>query len=150
MDYLGPVLVVYVDARCSEQSFERQLTELAGAIDERDGRAGVLYDVPSMRTLDARRRRAFTAMFEAHEERLAQTTAAYVLVTSSPVARGILRAMFWVAPPPYPHRVVSTTREGFAYLASEMPGLQGDLLEREYATLLRRHSVCLRDHRLTG
>lgn len=141
MDHIGPVLVVYTDARCSDESFDRQVKELGRAIDERQWRVGVLYDVPHVRSLEAKRRKQIADMLHARREQLGKTTAAYALVTSSSIVRGMIRAVFWVAPPPYPYQVAATAREGMDYIASHMPGLRGDILAQEYATLLKTYSV---------
>jgi hypothetical protein len=144
MGHIGPVLVVYCDARISDGSFDRQCVELARAIDLRQGRVGVLYDVPSVRSMDARRRRRLAELLDARRERLALTTAAFALVTSSPVVRGMLRAVFWLAPPPYPHVVTSTPREGFDFVAGRLACDAPSILDQKYADLLRRHDVRMR------
>jgi hypothetical protein len=144
MDHLGPIMVVYQDARLDDAGSEVHFTELARAIDERreqNVQVGVLYDVPTISTLTPARRKQLIAMLEARRDVLAKTTAAYVMATTSMAARGVLRAMFWLSPPPYPYSITATTLEGFRYIAGRLPGVDADALEREYTALLAANGI---------
>lgn len=66
----------------------------------------------------AEQRRQVAELLEARKERLREITAGYVMVTPSAIVRGLLTAVFWVAPPPYENRVVATPDEGFRWLAT--------------------------------
>jgi hypothetical protein len=159
MDHLGPVMVVYQDARLDDPGNDVHLTELARAIDERRNgtvRVGVLYDVPSIRIITPERRKQLTAMLDSRRDVLQKTTAAYVMATTSMAARGVLRGIFWLTPPPYPYSIAATPLEGFRYIATRVAGVDADALARDYAALLAAHGIRrerareprLRPHRL--
>ncbi len=61
-------------------------------------------------------------LLDARKAKLSRITAGYVLVTSSQLVRGLLTAVFWFAPPPYPWHIATSARDGFAWLAGKLPG----------------------------
>jgi hypothetical protein len=140
MAQIGRVLIVYSSADATPQSQRRHLDELARAIDARITPVGVLYDVPSTRALDAMDRKEAAALLKAREEKLRRLTTAYAMATPSMLARGILNAVFWLAPPPYIYSVVATVTEGLNYLAAHTEGVSPRLVEEEYRWLLERHA----------
>jgi hypothetical protein len=62
------------------------------------------------------------------------------MASPSVLARGILNAVFWLAPPPYKYSVVSTVTEGLNYLAAHTEGVSPRLVEEEYRWLHERHA----------
>lgn len=144
MLHIGPVMVVYQDARLDEAGNEIHLKELARAIDERrdqEAQVGVLYDVPSVRILSPERQKQLVAMLEERRDVLSKTTAAYAFATTSMAARGVLRALFWLTPPPYPYSITATPQDGFRYIAKRLPGVDADAVTREYAAFLKSNGV---------
>jgi hypothetical protein len=120
------VLLSYVDQRITPESFKRHLSALANDIDEwpvQTGLRGVLYESPAPAAMSADQRRQLADVLDARKAKLQSITAGYVMVTPSAVVRGILTAVFWIAPPPYPYRVVATPDEGFQWLATQCPWL---------------------------
>ena len=85
-------------------------------------------------------RREAAALLKAREEKLRKTTTAFALATPSMLARGILNAVFWLAPPPYIYAVVPTVTEGLNYLALHTEGVNPRLVEEEYRWLLERNA----------
>jgi hypothetical protein len=132
------------------QSQRRHLDELARAIDARITPVGVLYDVPSTRAFDAMDRKEAAALLKAREAKLRKLTTAYAMATPSVLARGILNAVFWLAPPPYIYSVVSTVTEGLNYLASHTEGVSPRLVEEEYRWLLERNAKIIGPRRSQG
>ena len=140
MAYVGPVMGVYLGA-LTDASWARHLTELRRAIDgRRPGvRVGVLYHLPGVNTADAKRRKEAADFLDSRREDLRASTAAYALATPSPIVRGVLRAIYWLSPPPYPYAIVATPREGLAYIATKLDGVVVDRSEREWDRILRAH-----------
>ena len=140
MAYVGPVMGVYLGA-LTDASWARHLTELRRAIDgRRPGvRVGVLYHLPGVNTADAKRRKEAADFLESRREDLRASTAAYALATPSLIVRGVLRAIYWLSPPPYPYAIVATPREGFAYIATKLDDVMVDRSEREWDRALRAH-----------
>lgn len=99
---------------------------------------GLLYDVPRPGIITASRRAAVAQILNEYRDRLAESTAAYALVTPSRVVRGMLAAIFSMAPPPYAHRIVRSVGPGFEFLAERHPGLDAELLTREYLAIKPR------------
>jgi hypothetical protein len=130
---IGDVMFVHMGVQ-SEAVFERHLVELAAAIDGRNDttRVGVIYDIPTPLETDAKRRQRSARVLEERKEKLAKTTAGFALVTPSTIVRGTLRAVFWLAPPPYEWSVVGTVGEGLSFLATKL-ALDPKALEAEYA-----------------
>ena len=130
--------VVYMDPTVSNASFDRYLQALARDFAEL-GRSkvlrGVLYDVPRPGVITANRRAQVAKVLNEFREPLADATAAYAMVTPSRVVRGILAAIFWIAPPPYAHRIVRTVRLGFDFIEERLPGTDAEALTGEYNAL---------------
>jgi hypothetical protein len=139
MVHLGRVLIVHINADITAQGQRRHLDELARAIDMRTSPVGVLYDVPTAKSFGAMDRKEGAAVLKAREEKLRRQTTAYAMATPSMLARGILNAVFWLAPPPYRYAVVSTVTEGLNFLATYTEGMSPRLVEEEYRWLLERH-----------
>jgi hypothetical protein len=134
------VMFVYSDDTMTEASFARHLRELAEAIDSRDEstRIGVIYDAPKPFDTDAKRRQRSAQVLDARRAKLARTTAAFALATPSPIVRGTLRAVFWVAPPPYPWEITDNVRSGLQFVAKHMTlDVEGCLAR--YQRLKQRH-----------
>jgi hypothetical protein len=146
MAYVGPVMVVATEREISDAVFDRQMHELEVAFDciakHWDPRSGVpggsLWEVVGTNA-DATRRKRIGALLDRRRTLLAETTAGFVLATASPLVRGILRAVFWLAPPPYPYAVTADARQGFAFLSTKLPGLDPIAAHADYERLRRHH-----------
>lgn len=132
---IGDVMFVYMGTQ-SEAVFERHLRELAAAIDSRSDttKVGVIYDIPTPLETDAKRRQRSARLLDERRDKLSKTTSGFALVTPSTLVRGTLRAVFWLAPPPYEWSVVGTVPEGLRFLATKMSLNVADL-EANYVRL---------------
>ena len=128
------IVATYMDARVDDASYARFLFALAEDIDgsSLQQRRGVLYEVPEPGVVGADRRKALGLLLDARRERLGRITAGYVLVTPSAIARGVLTAVFWLAPPPYETHVNATLRDAFVWLAQRVPQLNAAESEHTY------------------
>jgi hypothetical protein len=135
---IDDVMFVRMSAGLDAEVHQRHLDELARAIDLRttEQRIGVVYDAPSL-DVDARRRQQSAAVLDARREKLELTTAGFALVTPSAVTRGGLRAVFWLAPPPYPWTVTDTVEAALGWLAPRLPSLDVDSVSRRYRAAVR-------------
>ena len=52
-----------------------------------------------------------------HHDELRRASLGVALVMTSPLARGILKAVLWMQPMPQPHKVCSTVEEALAWVA---------------------------------
>ncbi len=138
------VRVMHMNERISDADFHRYLQLMQADIDGRsEGDAmGVLYHVPDA-AITQERRIALAKALKSREDKLHKITAIYVLVTSSFLVRGVVRAIWWLAPPAYPCAVASTTQEGFALLAARVPGADATELDRSFQALLAEHAWLL-------
>jgi hypothetical protein len=128
------VQAVYMDASVDDASFARYVKALAREIaNAPDGeRRGIFYETPDPGTVTAARRRQVAGVLIRERDKLARVTAGYVLVTPSMFARGVVTAVFWIAPPPYEHHVVATSAEGFAWLSTRLPELNASACDEVY------------------
>lgn len=145
MAYVDRVLVVFIGRELDQPSFTRHLEMLARDIDTRplDAKVAVLYDCPVAAVISARQRKELAEMLEKRRLRLQLTTAVYAMATSSAIARGLLRGVFWLSPPPYPHHVVDTSIEAFRAFRQYLPDIDPDACERAYRKLLADHARAL-------
>lgn len=131
------MLFVHAGVHVTDAVYARYLAEMARSIDERDlgNRVGVVYDALGGVDVDARRRQQLAGILASRRAKMAATTAAFALVTDSAVMRGVLRAVFWLAPPPYPWAVASNLRSGLEYTRAEAPRAEVDRILRAYQRL---------------
>jgi len=126
--------VAYVHGRMTEQSFEHFLAEACRSIDEcrDDEQIAMFLEVREPALMDSRWRKRMAQALKARADKLARTRPAYAMVTPSLVVRSALTVLHWMAPPPYPHTVVGSLEEGFAFLARHISGADAEALQAEY------------------
>lgn len=125
MGYAGPLELVYMDDRLTDASFDRYVAALARDIDARSLNANVAiyYHVTAPELISSRRRQQIGSVLAARKEKTAVCTAGYAAYTPTMIGRGVLTAVFWLAPPPYPHKVCANADEAMRFLASRRPDL---------------------------
>ncbi|MFO0694094.1 MAG: hypothetical protein U0230_11100 [Polyangiales bacterium] len=144
--YVGPVVVVRIEEWVPPSSVDRYMDEFVRGIDIRrpDTRAAALYDVPTWTGATSMRRRQWARLLAEREDVLRRTTKAWALRTESPLVRGMLKAIHWIQPPPYPHAVVGTHREAFEFIHRYMPEVDPGTYTERYHELLRKNADRLR------
>jgi hypothetical protein len=140
MGYVGSVMVIRIGSSLSAATFDRYLREWARSVDARPPSASVfaMYDIPEWPGMTALQRKQWGAMLKSREEVLRRTTSGMVLASPSRLTRGAARAIFWLAPPPYPYAVVDTPGAAFAYIA-ERGGPAPGAAALAYDAFVRRH-----------
>jgi len=133
-DRIGSVDIAFVHGSMTEASFEHFLAEACRSIDEcpDDAPVAMFLEVLEPALMDGRWRKRLAKELKDRTEKLARTRSAYAMVTSSLVVRSSLRVLQWAAPPPYPHTVVATVQEAFAFIARHVPGLDAREVQLDY------------------
>jgi hypothetical protein len=121
---IGKVRVTCFTKVLDEPNFAKYCSTLARHLDELpvDRAWGVLHEVVGRGDMNAKRRKTLGEVLSSRREKLARINSGFVMVTSSSVMRGILTAVFWFAPPPYPWLIAPTARDGLRWLATKTPG----------------------------
>jgi hypothetical protein len=142
MAYVDRVMAIRIGAAFGQPAFERYLHEWERSVEARPPGAGVfaMYDIPVWPGLTAVQRKAWAAMLQKHEETLRRTTRGMALAAQSALTRGASRAVFWLAPPPYPYAVVDTTRAAFDSIA-QRGGPPAAAAHEEYEAIVRQRWV---------
>jgi len=117
-DYIGPFQVVRIDGRMTEQTFQAYLDVMGEELRHRshDKKVCVFYHIAELAAMDSKRRQALAGVLAEHEAKIRRTTTAFAYAARSGFARGVLTALFWLAPPPYPYRITGSPQEGFGFL----------------------------------
>ncbi|MFM2419911.1 MAG: hypothetical protein RL385_4634 [Pseudomonadota bacterium] len=125
MAYVERVVVVRIDADITDASLGRFLDEWPRGIDIRttQSRCAALYDLPAWSGATALMRRRMAELLHSWLGMLSATTKAWALVTQSPLVSGMVQAIHWVQPPPYPHCVTHSAVEGFEFIQQHLPEL---------------------------
>jgi hypothetical protein len=120
MGYVDSVLVIRIGVGLTAGNFARYIKEWSRSVDARPANASVfaMYDLPEWPGMTAVQRKEWGAMLKSREATLRQTTRGMVLASPSVLTRGAARAIFWLAPPPYPYAVVDTPGAAFAHIAN--------------------------------
>lgn len=109
------VVVRWPDGPITDEAIERYLRVAIGHM--KRGRHFVLHLTVRVAGLDARQRRTFAEHIELHRSTLKAKVGGAAIVVDSAIARGVITAVNWIAPPPFPQRVFATEGEAEAYLA---------------------------------
>ncbi len=146
LDRIESIEVCFMDGRLDADSFDLYLNSLGAYIDarERDHRVGVFYEVSSSPTLiDMERSKRIAKVMADRRDHLRDTVYAFVLVTQSKFIRGSLKAVFWLAPPPFPNAVEETVEDAFEFLSRYIPAMDPQRSLREYRELRARYEPLL-------
>src|SRR5690606_39690 len=108
-----------------------------------------LYEVHGQPDFGLTYRRALAAVLKRHEGKLSGS-AGVALVTSSRIARGLLTATFWLAPPRYPAFMTDSLDDGMLWLSGQAQCGDARAWTREYEHLKREHLERTRPRRLGG
>jgi hypothetical protein len=138
MAYIENVVVVRIDPDVNERSLQRFLDEWPRGIDIRspDARSAALYDLPAWSGATALMRRRMAELLRSRLGILSATTKAWALVTQSPMVSGMVQAIHWVQPPPYPHCVTYSAAQGFEFIHQHLPELNVSRCLARYVSLL--------------
>ena len=149
MAKVGVVSFIHISSALDEEGERVHAEELARMIDTRpvDVRVAVVYDVPESMGISALARSGIAKLLNERKEKLARTTAAYALATPSTFVRGMLQAVFWIAPPPYPHRMVASMAEALDFIALHVPHVSPAHALAEYEATLARHEAVVKPGR---
>lgn len=96
------------------QAYVDHIGRIDAAWAGRDGAAVLIVDSGVPPPSSAWRRRIADA-----SARL-ESRPVFALVTSSPLIRGVVTAINWIRPPSYPHAVVATPEEAFAWAEQQL------------------------------
>ncbi len=134
LTWIDGVETVYMDERMTEASFDQYLVVIEELMRTASMPRPVLYEVTAPSVMNASARRRLSNLLNKYRTNIGKNTIAYALVTPSTAVRGVLTALFWVSPPPYPYKVCATTREAFEWLAGRTPELDSMGTDSRYAT----------------
>jgi hypothetical protein len=138
MGYVGSVLVIRIGADLGPAGFARYIREWTRSVDARPAGASVfaMYDIAEWPGMTAVQRKEWGAMLKSREDVLRKTTLGMILASPSKITRGAARAIFWLAPPPYPYAVVDTPRAALEHIATT-GGPPGEIAVPAYNALVK-------------
>jgi hypothetical protein len=79
-----------------------------------------IVDARGGQSMEAKHRRQITDWIKANAAELRLNRLGAAFVSDSVVVRGILTALYWVAPPPYPYQIFKTMNEALAWSHARM------------------------------
>jgi hypothetical protein len=107
-------------AKLSEEEIDHCLHELDDQLDRRSPYV-LLFDLTHSATPNALQRQKLANHVRVNTPKIRRWVRGVGVVLSSPLTRGIVTALFWVAPPPVPHRIFATRAEADAWAESLTP-----------------------------
>jgi hypothetical protein len=140
MGYIGPIMVVRLGGLLAASGLARYFAEWKRGVDARPGDAAVfaMYDLPEWPGMTAVQRKEWAGMLKSREDALRKTTRGMLLASPSVLTRGAARAIFWLAPPPYPYTVVATPGAAFDSIA-ELGGPPAGAALLAYDAFVKKH-----------
>jgi hypothetical protein len=141
MTTVDNVVFMHLDGGMPDASYALYLRALEASLGHRsrDGRVAVVYDIPTFSGLRAMSARAAGDVFNRYRETLRETTACFVLVSPSLLARVAVETVFAVSRLPFPKRTLPSLGSALAYAATFLPEIDPRSVERRIADELGRH-----------
>ena len=136
------LVVTYMDRHLTPEGFNSYLRWLDQDIAEwpDDVPRVVFNDFPSPATFGSAYRKGLAEVLNRHRDKLSRITAGYAMATPSRVIRGLLSAIFWLAPPGYPTEVTDGPERAILWLSGKLPTTDGRLWVTAYLELREAHS----------
>ncbi|HJL18674.1 MAG TPA: hypothetical protein RMH99_23635 [Sandaracinaceae bacterium LLY-WYZ-13_1] len=114
-----PLVRIRYDGIVSDEEFARHL-EAYGALVERGARYGVLFDATTAGRPPATQRRMMAEFMRRRRDELARRCVGGAFVITSPLIRGAMTAILWVAPMPFQHVIVSSAAEAEGWVRGRL------------------------------
>src|SRR5271155_3283679 len=106
----GRVVWAVPSSKISDEEIDRVLGQLEAELD-RETPYVLIFDLTGSGTPNALQRQKLTNHVRANTVRIRQWVRGVGVVLTSPLTRGMVTAIFWVAPPPVPYRLFATRAE---------------------------------------
>ncbi len=106
-DLEWPLLIIKASGESSDRDLDRYIATLSEAL-SRCERHVVVVDASEGQNLKSTHRKRVAAWNQANEPALKKYRAGLVLVTESAVLRGLITAVYWLFPPPFPYRTADS------------------------------------------
>lgn len=139
LTWIDGVEVVFMDERLTPGSLSAYLDLIEELMRTATTARSCLYQVLAPSAFDARARSRLAGLFNKYKAGISKNTLGFALVTPSAPVRGILTALHWISPPPYPDKVFSDLPSAGRWLVQWQPGLQPDVLLTRFELLKARH-----------
>lgn len=121
----GGIVWVFPPSKPTEEQLDRVLADLS--VELRRGSPYVLlFDLTRAEMPNAMQRQKLTAHIRDNAPRIKRWIRGVGVVLASPVVRGVVTAIFWVAPPEAPYRFFATRVEAADWASSlleKVPGI---------------------------
>lgn len=114
-DRYWPIIVFRFSGQITMEELERYLTWQDAMVARRLPNASLVV-TENLRMWEMPLLRRQAAWLKEHEPLLRKYSLGVALVITSPVVRGMLKALMWMQPMPQPHIVCGTTEEGLRWL----------------------------------
>jgi hypothetical protein len=140
------VVFLHLDGGMPDASYALYLRALEASLGHRsrDARVAVVYDIPTFSGLRAMSARAAGDLFNRYRETLRETTACFVLISPSLIARVAAETVFAVSRLSFPKRTLPTLGSALAFAATVLPEIEPRSVERRIEDELGKHRRRLR------
>ena len=108
-----PIIVINALGDSSDDDLQRYLRALQRALNRCESHV-VMIDARGGKSLKGTHRKLVADWNKAHEGELREFRKGLVLVTESTVLRGMITAIYWIFPAPFPYHPVADFDEGWA------------------------------------
>jgi hypothetical protein len=118
-DRYWPIVVFRFAGELSLAELDDYLAKMELLLD-RPGRSGGLVLHEKVRAWDSAMVRRQAAWMKANADRIREKSLGVALVVTSPLLRGLLRAILWIQPMPQAHRVFADIPSALAWLSERL------------------------------
>ncbi len=117
------MVIAYFSGKHSNAEVQEFLDESTRLIGKREPYA-IVMDMSKMSAASAEQRKMAADWTAQHNDSLRKYTVAQAYVVNSTFVRGLLTAIYWMTPPPYPYKFLGNLEHAYAW-AAEMLARRG-------------------------
>jgi hypothetical protein len=115
----SPLFICRFPSEWTDQEYENGMADLLDILAKQE-RVGLISDTTQGAKPTAKQRRFTAESFAKNDTVFRTRVAGWAVVVDSPVARGIVRAINWIHPPPFPLIMVGTMREAEEWARTQL------------------------------
>ncbi len=114
------VVITFPQRDIEDDELIAYLADVEAGLGARKTAYAAVVDIGSRPHLNAHQRKIQADWLNRNRDQFAKWLRAYAFVITDHVPRVLLRAVFWVAPPPVPYRLFSDREEAIAWAAKSL------------------------------
>ena len=115
-----PLVITTATGLLTDAAYKTYLLEFRAATLDRRQTYAHVYDASSVEKMASTQRSLQADYIVAHREQIARYNKGTAFVLHSPLVRGLLTAVQWMSPPPYPYTIVASREQAITWCVARL------------------------------